>query len=134
MDDGVVVLRLVDGRLPAESWVYAVVAGSGSVLHVGSTFLPPVVRTWLHLEHEDPQVARLRGLDAALLQDAVVVALPVPEGVDRQRVRDLARSRLLAPDDVAPGPAPAGPPATPPPDPRPAVDLSERLRAAVEAL
>ena len=89
-------LRVRGGELEtSEQWVYAWLARDG-VVYVGATALHPETRTWLHLHHEDPQIGRMRARFAPLSEEEIdVVALPVSEAVDRQRVRHGA-VRLLA--------------------------------------
>jgi hypothetical protein len=81
-------LRVRGGEVEsAGQWVYAWVARDG-VVYVGATALDPETRTWLHLHHEDPRIGRMRARYASLGEDELdVVALPLDEGVDRQRVR-----------------------------------------------
>jgi hypothetical protein len=81
-------LRVRGGELQtSEQWVYAWLARDG-VVYVGATALHPETRTWLHLHHEDPQIGRMRARFAPLEEEELdVVALPVGEAVDRQRVR-----------------------------------------------
>jgi hypothetical protein len=89
------VLRVRDGEVAdAGSWVYAWVGDSG-VVYVGATGLPPTTRTWLHLHDEDPNVGRLRARypDSAR-EELDVLALRLPEGVDRQEVKHAVVTRL----------------------------------------
>lgn len=107
---GWVELRLPGGRLADESWAYVVLSGTGRVLHVGATGLPPMVRLWLHLNDPDPAVGRLRvEVDADDLLDAVVVAVEVPAGVDRRAVRDLVRRWSVDDEGSAAADPTAGP-------------------------
>jgi hypothetical protein len=89
------VLRVRDGEVAeAGSWVYAWVGSSG-VVYVGATGLAPATRTWLHLHDEDPNVGRLRARypDSASEQ-LDVIALRLPDGIDRQEVKHAVVTRL----------------------------------------
>jgi hypothetical protein len=89
------VLRVREGELAdAGSWVYAWVGASG-VVYVGATGLAPATRTWLHLHDEDPNVGRLRARypDSAH-EELDVIALRLPEGLDRQEVKHAVVTRL----------------------------------------
>ena len=88
-------LRVRAGELESgRQWVYAWLARDG-VLYVGATALHPETRTWLHLHHDDPEIGRMRARFAALAaEDLEVVAVELPEGVDRQQVRHGAVVRL----------------------------------------
>jgi hypothetical protein len=82
------VLQVRHGEVAdAGSWVYAWVGASG-VVYVGATGLAPATRTWLHLNDEDPNVGRLRARypDTAH-EEFDVIALRLPDGVDRQEVK-----------------------------------------------
>jgi hypothetical protein len=71
----------------AGQWVYAWLARDG-VVYVGATALHPETRTWLHLHDEDPEIGRMRHrFDALQEQDLDVLAFPLAEETDRQRVR-----------------------------------------------
>jgi hypothetical protein len=89
------VLRVRDGEVAdAGSWVYAWVGASG-VVYVGATGLAPATRTWLHLHDEDPNVGRLRTRYPDSAHEEVdVIALRLPEGVDRQEVKHAVVTRL----------------------------------------
>lgn len=65
------------------------------VLHIGATWLPPAVRTWLHLHHEDPEIGRVRAATPEALEgDVQVWAFEVSEGLDRQTVRRVVMELL----------------------------------------
>ncbi|MGD0084795.1 MAG: hypothetical protein ABSD78_16615 [Acidimicrobiales bacterium] len=91
---------------PEESWVYVWVAKEeGRIVYVGTTSMPPVVRTWLHLHHQDPGsgriAARYASVGGNLSEPFDVLAFPVPESFSRSEVkrcviRRLADSELLA--------------------------------------
>ena len=107
-------LRVRGGELQAEPWVYAWL-GTGGVVYVGATALHPATRTWLHLHDDDPDVGRMRARYPALADEELdVLALRLPDDVDRQRVRHgavalLAARGLLAQRHVCDPPLPAEP-------------------------
>lgn len=87
----------------AGSWVYVWRrASDGRVIYVGGTGLPPIVRTWLHLHGDDPEVARVRDRYDGAMQDALdVVAFRLPDDVARRDakedlIRQLADADMLA--------------------------------------
>jgi hypothetical protein len=103
------VLHVRDGELVEEgSWVYVWLrpAGERRVIYVGGTGLPPAARTWLHLHHEDPEIARIAARYPAaggdLNEPLEVRALPVPNGVPRGAVRDVLIARLAAAGELSP--------------------------------
>ena len=109
------VLRVRDGELESGGqWVYAWLAHDG-VVYVGATALHPATRTWLHLHDDDPDIGRMRARLPELANEELdVVALELPEGVDRQRVRHgavplLAERGLLSPRHVCDPPLEAEP-------------------------
>ena len=76
------------------SWVYAWVGAAG-VVYVGATGFHPATRTWLHLTDEDPNVGRLRARYPGWDKDELdVIALRLPEAVDRQEVKHAVVTRL----------------------------------------
>lgn len=81
--DGVLDLR--------ESWVYvwrSRTRPGEPVVYVGSTGMPPALRTWLHLNHEDPDVGRVGHGYAGAAEDALTVqAFRLEDDVDRQVVK-----------------------------------------------
>jgi hypothetical protein len=89
------ILRVRHGELENDGqWVYARIAGDG-VVYVGATALHPETRTWLHLHDADPNIGRMRSRFPELAsEDLDVVALELPAGVDRQRVRHGAVAQL----------------------------------------
>jgi len=91
----VLVLRVRGGEVAdAGSWVYAWVGAEG-VVYVGATGLHPATRTWLHLHDDDPNVGRLRArYPSSATEELDVVALRLPEGVDRQEVKHAVVARL----------------------------------------
>jgi hypothetical protein len=109
------ILRVRNGELAdAGSWVYAWVGDTG-VVYVGATGLAPATRTWLHLHDEDPNVGRLKARypDSAT-EELDVIALRLPDGVDRQEVKHAVVTRLgerglLSERHVCDPPAAVGP-------------------------
>ena len=110
-------LRVNGGELEPEPWVYAWLAPDG-VVYVGATALHPATRTWLHLHDDDPDIGRMRARYPGLAgEDLDVVALSLPDDLDRQRVRHgavalLAERGLLSERHVCDPPLPAEPHAT----------------------
>ncbi len=107
MSDEFVRLRVREGELVAAgSWVYVWLDEGRSVVYVGATGLDPRTRTWLHLHDSDPEVGRLRArLDRLPTTNLDVLAMRVPDEVDRAALRDalgarLADERLLADDAI----------------------------------
>ena len=73
-------LRVRDGELEAEAWVYAWTGAEG-VVYVGATGLHPATRTWLHLHDEDPNVGRMRARYPQLASEELdVIAVQLPAG------------------------------------------------------
>jgi hypothetical protein len=110
-----VVLQVKDGELESGGqWVYAWLAHDG-VVYVGATALHPETRTWLHLHDDDPDVARMHARFPELASEELdVLALELPDDVDRQRVRHgavplLAECGLLSPRQVCDPPLEAKP-------------------------
>jgi hypothetical protein len=108
-------LRVREGELEGgRQWVYAWLARDG-VVYVGATALHPETRTWLHLHHEDPEIGRMRARFAELAGEELdVVAVELPDGVDRQQVRhgavaQLAESGRLSGRHVCDPASPAAP-------------------------
>jgi hypothetical protein len=109
------VLRVKEGELESGGqWVYAWLAHDG-VVYVGATALHPETRTWLHLHDEDPNVGRMRARFPELAGEELdVLAVELPDGVDRQRIRHgavglLVERGLLSPREVCDPPRAAGP-------------------------
>lgn len=99
-------LRVRDGELESGGqWVYAWIARDG-VVYVGATTLHPETRTWLHLHDENPGVGRMRARFPDLAAEELdVLAVELPEDIDRQRIRHgavalLAERGLLSPRQV----------------------------------
>jgi hypothetical protein len=109
------VLRVKEGELESGGqWVYAWLARDG-VVYVGATALHPETRTWLHLHDDNPEVGRMRARFPELTAEELeVLAVELPEGVDRQRIRHgavalLAERGLLSPRQVCDPPREAEP-------------------------
>jgi hypothetical protein len=120
-------LRVRAGELePGPQWAYAWLAHDG-VVYVGATRLHPETRTWLHLHHDDPEIGRMRArFDALVGEELDVVALELPDEIDRQQVRHgavalLEARGLLSSRQVCDAPLPAVP-----------TSQAEELVAAVE--
>ena len=107
-------LRVRDGKLEGEPWVYAWIGADG-VVYVGATTLHPATRTWLHLHDDDPDIGRMRARYPELAGEELdVIARRLPPDVDRQRVRhgsvaQLAERGLLSDRHVCDQPLPAEP-------------------------
>ena len=83
----------------AGSWVYVWMRrGSAEpVIYVGATRLPPLVRAWLHLHHDDPHVGRVRVKRPDALQGEVtVVAFRLEASLDRGVVKNAVIAMLAA--------------------------------------
>jgi hypothetical protein len=109
------VLQVREGELESGGqWVYAWLARDG-VVYVGATALHPETRTWLHLHDDDPEVGRMRARFPGLADEELdVLAVELPEAIDRQRVRHgavvlLAQRGLLSPREVCDPPLEAEP-------------------------
>ncbi len=110
-----VVLSVKAGELEtSDQWVYAWLAHDG-VVYVGATMLHPETRTWLHLHDENPEIGRMRTRFPTLADEKLeVLAVELPEGVDRQRIRHgavtlLGERGLLSPRQVCDPPLDAEP-------------------------
>jgi hypothetical protein len=111
----------------AGSWLYVwVPTGRPEVIYVGGTGLPPVLRAWLHLHHDDPSVARIADrYPGAATESLEVVACRLPDDLDRptakaELISQLHQRQLLAADYVG--------------DPPGGSEVSERVRRCVEAV
>jgi hypothetical protein len=117
-----------DGEVhDAGSWLYIwVPTGRAEVLYVGGTGLPPALRTWLHLHHEDPAIARVaQRYPAAATKSLEIIAFRLPETVDRpsakaELIRQLHDQELLAPEYVG--------------DPLSRVDVPDQVRSLVRTM
>lgn len=103
-----VTVQVRGGRLVgAGSWLYVWVRlEPRSVVYAGGTPLPPAVRTWLHLNDEDPAVGRMAARRPDIAEeDYDVLAFALPPSVERKEARTalvtaLADAGLLADDHV----------------------------------
>lgn len=100
METDAILLQVRDGELVGVgSWVYVWLRPGRKrpVVYVGSTGVPPVVRTWLHLHDADPDVGRVvaRYPDAAR-EPLDVLAFPLGERVSRGAVKSAVVERLEA--------------------------------------
>jgi hypothetical protein len=109
------VLRVREGELESGGqWVYAWLAPDG-VVYVGATALHLETRTWLHLHDDNPDVGRMRARFPEVANEELeVLAVELPEGVDRQRIRHgavalLAERDLFSPRQVCDPPLDAEP-------------------------
>jgi hypothetical protein len=76
-----------------ESWAYIWVRSlTKSVIYVGATGVHPSLRTWLHLNHTNPEVGRVaqRFTDAGgdITEEFFIVGYVVPPQLSRAEVRD----------------------------------------------
>ena len=86
--------------VPEESWTYIWVRSlTKSVIYVGATGVHPSLRTWLHLNHTNPDIARVaqRFTDAGgdITEEFFVVAYAGPPRLSRAEVRDAVVDALL---------------------------------------
>ena len=114
--DGTEIWHVRDGELTPDrphSWVYVWRLPDSpdpraSILYVGTTGMPPALRTWLHLNAKDKDTARVRRRFPKIRSEpADVYAFPVPAGLPRPEVKHalvhaLADTGLLAPEYVGP--------------------------------
>ncbi|MDL5486535.1 hypothetical protein [Microbacterium wangruii] len=84
------------GVQPTGSWLYIWVdTRTGEVAYVGATGFDPELRAHLHLESDDPQLARVRAtVPEYAHRDFDVLAWVIPEGVDRRAAKENLISRL----------------------------------------
>lgn len=88
------VIHVRDGMPAAsESWLYVWLSlTSRSVIYVGGTGLSPQTRTWLHLNHPDPEIGRIAALYPGISGEPFdVLAMPLPE----EHTRPVARAELI---------------------------------------
>ena len=94
-DTEFVLVRVRDGKLTEENWVYTWVDADGAVVYVGATGLDPQTRVWLHLHDPDPDVGRMAARLVRLPSSQLdVLAMRVPEEISRSDVRDVLGARL----------------------------------------
>jgi hypothetical protein len=126
------VFRIREGIITdTGSWVYVWLRPGlpAPVVYVGVTGLSPAVRTWLHLNHPEPEVGRIRARrpDSGTA-DFDVIAFRLPEGVSRGDAKvavtaGLANAGLLGEDYVG----------DPPPADLPLDGLVDSILGAVKA-
>lgn len=86
----------------ASSWVYVWRTEDGEVAYVGATWMPPKVRAWLHVHHDDPDIGRIRAHHPELVDQHIeVVAFEVPGWIPRQDVK-AALTAILAAEEPDP--------------------------------
>lgn len=115
--DGNQVWHVRDGELLGgrpDSWVYVWRLPDSpdpraNVLYVGTSGMPPALRTWLHLHARDKELGRVgrRFPKITTTEPADVYAFPVAPGLSRPEVKRalvhaLADAGLLAPEYVGP--------------------------------
>jgi hypothetical protein len=94
-DPEFVVVRVHDGELGEENWVYTWIDADGAVVYVGATGLDPRTRAWLHLHDPDPEVGRMSARFERLKGEPLeVLAMRVPDELSRSEVRDVLGERL----------------------------------------
>jgi len=94
-DTEFVLVRVRDGKLTEENWVYTWVDADGAVVYVGATGLDPQTRVWLHLHDPDPDVGRMSARYERLGDAALeILAMRVPGELSRAEVRDVLGVRL----------------------------------------
>ncbi|MFJ2032067.1 hypothetical protein [Streptosporangium sp. NPDC087985] len=78
------------------SWVY-VWLFEGHVIYVGTTGLPPEVRTWLHLHDPDPDIGRVKARYPGVGLDSLdVIAFRLPESMPRPEIKAAVIAHLSA--------------------------------------
>lgn len=115
--DGNQVWHVRDGELLGDrpdSWVYVWRLPDSpdpraNVLYVGTTGMPPALRTWLHVHAKDKELGRVakRFPKIKTTEAADIYAFPVPAGLSRPEVKHalvhaLGDAGLLAPEYVGP--------------------------------
>ncbi|RNI19866.1 hypothetical protein [Flexivirga caeni] len=114
--DGTQVWHVRDGELLGDrpdSWVYVwrlpdAADPRANVLYVGTTGMPPALRSWLHLHSKDKELGRLaKRFPKIAVEAADIYAFPVPQALERMEVKHalvhaLADAGLLAPEYVGP--------------------------------
>jgi drug/metabolite transporter superfamily protein YnfA len=75
-----------------ESWVYVWVRDeTNAIVYVGATGVAPALRSWLHLNHEEPAVGRIAAkypeVGGDLSEHFTVIAFLVDQTIDRQDVK-----------------------------------------------
>lgn len=91
MESEAVLLQVREGKLAGVgSWVYVWLRPGHErpVVYVGSTGVPPVVRTWLHLHDADPSIGRVASrYPEASREPLDVLAFSVPDSLSRTTVK-----------------------------------------------
>jgi len=68
------------------------------VVHVGATGLPPVVRSWLHVHDDNPDIGRIRAQHPELLcGDVTIRAFQIRSDLDRRAVKNFVVAELTEP-------------------------------------
>jgi hypothetical protein len=85
--------------VPNESWVYVWVRdGTNAIVYVGATGVAPALRSWLHLNHEEPSVGRIAAkypeVGGDLSEHFTVIAFPVDQTVERIDVKQFLETAL----------------------------------------
>lgn len=103
------VLHVRDGQVLGDSsWVYSwlLPGAPRPVVYVGATRLHPALRTWLHLNHDDPEVGRVAAhypsSGGRLDTPFDVLAFEVPAEASRSEVKTCLISRLSSRGLLAP--------------------------------
>ena len=100
MEKDAILLQVRDGELVGVgSWVYVWLRQGQRrpVVYVGSTGVPPVVRTWLHLHDADPGVGRVMArYPGAAREPLDVLAFPIAPPLSRGAVKSALVERLEA--------------------------------------
>lgn len=96
----VVLVRELD-IIPAESWVYVWVRSlTKSVIYVGATGVHPTLRTWLHLNHTNPEIGRVAkqftNAGGDITEEFFIVGYVVPPQLIRAVVRDAVIAALTS--------------------------------------
>lgn len=97
-------LYIDDGMLVSTNLVYAWVHRDPprKVLYVGATGLPLGARTWLHLNHDDPEIGRIRASHPDALTGPVdVIGFELDEALDRAAVKAAVIALLNGSQPVA---------------------------------
>ncbi|MEV4181395.1 hypothetical protein AB0J28_08100 [Streptosporangium canum] len=69
------------------SWIYAWLL-EDHVIYVGTTGLPPEVRTWLHLHDPNPDIGRVKARYPGLGADSLdVIAFRLPDSMPRSEIK-----------------------------------------------
>jgi hypothetical protein len=82
-----------------ESWVYVWVRDeTNAIVYVGATGVAPALRSWLHLNQEEPAVGRIAAkypeVGGDLSEHFTVIAFPVDQTIERHGVKQFLESAL----------------------------------------